>query len=109
MAAISQRKCSGGRIFVIITEIITKLVVPRNYFVIISARMVVENLKFYFQCWASLHMVLSEFRAVHVVHIFIYSFSLKSSLPRAAKGVGHSLRAAGARTIAIANGVIMLL
>ena len=35
-----QRKSSGGIIFVIITKIITKENVPRNYFVIISARMV---------------------------------------------------------------------
>ena len=35
-----QRKSSGGILFVIITKIITKEIVPRNYFVIISARMV---------------------------------------------------------------------
>ena len=40
MAATLQRKSSGGNIFVIITKIITKEMVPRNYFVIISARMV---------------------------------------------------------------------
>ena len=40
MAATLQRKSSGGTIFVIITKIITKEIVPRNYFVIISARMV---------------------------------------------------------------------
>ena len=40
MAATLQRKSSGGIIFVIITKIITKENVPRNYFVIISARMV---------------------------------------------------------------------
>ena len=39
-AATLQRKCSGGINFVIITKIITKIIVPRNYFVIISARMV---------------------------------------------------------------------
>ena len=39
VASTLQRKCSGGMIFVIITEI-TKVIVPRNYFVIISARMV---------------------------------------------------------------------
>ena len=32
VAATLQRKCSGGIIFVIITKIITKIVVPRNYF-----------------------------------------------------------------------------
>ena len=40
VAATLQRKCSGGIIFVIITKIITKIIVPSNYFVIISARMV---------------------------------------------------------------------
>ena len=40
MAAKLQRKSSGGIIFVIITKIITKDIVPRNYVVIISARMV---------------------------------------------------------------------
>ena len=40
MEATLQRKSSGGIIFVIITKIITKENVPRNYFVIISARMV---------------------------------------------------------------------
>ena len=40
VAATLQRKSSGGIIFVIITKIITKETVPRNYFVIISARMV---------------------------------------------------------------------
>ena len=40
MAATLQRKSSGGIIFVIITKIITKENVLRNYFVIISARMV---------------------------------------------------------------------
>ena len=35
MAATLQRKSSGGIIFVIITKIITKEIVPRNYFVII--------------------------------------------------------------------------
>ena len=43
MAATLQRKSSGGIIFVIITKIITKEIVPRNYFVIISARMVVAH------------------------------------------------------------------
>ena len=40
MAATLQRKSSGGIIFVIITKITTKIIVPRNYFVIISAMMV---------------------------------------------------------------------
>ena len=44
MAATLQRKCSGGINFVIITKIITKIIVPRNYFVIISARRVYEEL-----------------------------------------------------------------
>ena len=43
MAATLQRKSSGGIIFVIITKIITKQIVPGNYFVIISARMVVSH------------------------------------------------------------------
>ena len=42
VAATLQRKCSGGIHFVIITKIITKIIVPRNYFVTISARMVTE-------------------------------------------------------------------
>ena len=42
VAATLQRKSSGGIIFVIITKIITKENVPRNYFVIISASMVHE-------------------------------------------------------------------
>ena len=45
MAATLQRKCSCGIILVIITKIITKIIVPRNYFVIISARMVDLDLK----------------------------------------------------------------
>ena len=40
MVATLQRKCSGGIVFVILTKIFTKIIVPRNYFVIISARMV---------------------------------------------------------------------
>ena len=40
MATTLQRKSSGRIILVIITKIITKENVPRNYFVIISARMV---------------------------------------------------------------------
>ena len=40
MAATLQRKSSGGIIFVTVTKIITKVNVPRNYFVITSARMV---------------------------------------------------------------------
>ena len=43
MAATLQRKCSGEIIFVIITKIITKIV-PRNYFVIVSARMVQSSI-----------------------------------------------------------------
>ena len=39
MAATLQRKCSGGIILVIVTKIITKIIVPRNYFAITSARM----------------------------------------------------------------------
>ena len=41
VAATLQRKCSGGINFVIITKTITKINVPKNYFVIISARMVI--------------------------------------------------------------------
>ena len=41
MAATLQRKSSGGIIFVIITKKITKIIVSGNYFVIISARMVI--------------------------------------------------------------------
>ena len=45
MAATLQRKCSGEIIiFVIITKIITKISVARNFFVIVSARMVPEDL-----------------------------------------------------------------
>ena len=40
MAATLQRKYSGQIIFVIITKIITKENVPKDYFVMISARMV---------------------------------------------------------------------
>ena len=40
MAALLQRKSSGGISFVIIRKFITEENVPRNYFVIISARMV---------------------------------------------------------------------
>ena len=40
MAATLQSKCSGGIIFVMITKIITKITVPRIFFVIVSARMV---------------------------------------------------------------------
>ena len=40
MAAALQRKCSGGISFVTITKIITKIIVPRNYCIIISASMV---------------------------------------------------------------------
>ena len=45
LAATLQRQCFGGIIFVIITKIITKTIVPRNYFVIISARMVCVSLR----------------------------------------------------------------
>ena len=38
---IAKGKCSGRIVFVIITKIITELIVSWNYFVIISARMVV--------------------------------------------------------------------
>ena len=40
MAATLQRKCCGVIIYVISTKIITKIIVPRNYFVIVMARMV---------------------------------------------------------------------
>ena len=40
VAATLQRKSFGGIIFVIITKKITKIIVPGNYFVIMSARMV---------------------------------------------------------------------
>ena len=40
VAATLQRKCSGGVNCTIIAQIITKIIVPMNYFVIISARMV---------------------------------------------------------------------
>ena len=40
MAATLQRKCSGGIIFVIITKITTEIIVPWNYFVIVSAKVV---------------------------------------------------------------------
>ena len=41
MAATLQRTLSGGIILIKITNMITKENVPRNWFVIISARMVV--------------------------------------------------------------------
>ena len=47
MAATLQRKSSGGTIFVINTEKITKENVPRNYFVIFSARMVQSTSDFW--------------------------------------------------------------
>ena len=37
-AATLQRECSGGVVFVIITKIITKIIVPRNCLVIVLAR-----------------------------------------------------------------------
>ena len=40
VVATLQRKCSSGFIFVIITKIATKAIIPRIYFIIISARMV---------------------------------------------------------------------
>ena len=40
MAATLQRIFSGVIMFVIITKIITKIIVPRNCFVIISARVI---------------------------------------------------------------------
>ena len=43
MAATLQRKSFGGIVFVIIPKKITKIIVPRNYFVIILARMVFLN------------------------------------------------------------------
>ena len=43
VAATLQRKSSGRNIFVIITKIITKENVPKNYFVIVSARMVLAE------------------------------------------------------------------
>ena len=41
MAATLQSKCCGDILFVIITKIITQVIVPGDYFVIISARMIV--------------------------------------------------------------------
>ena len=43
MAATLQRKSSGQTNSVIVTKDITKGIVPRNYFVIISARMVINR------------------------------------------------------------------
>ena len=43
VAATLQRKSFGGIISVIITKIISKIIVPRNYFVIVSARMVIRT------------------------------------------------------------------
>ena len=43
MAATLQRKCSSGILSVIISKVIRKGNVPRNYFVVISARMVVAR------------------------------------------------------------------
>ena len=45
VAATLQRKSFGGILFVIITKKITKIIVPRNYFVIILARMVPPGTK----------------------------------------------------------------
>ena len=42
MAATLQRKSSGGIIFVLLTKTITKINVARTYFVMISARMVLD-------------------------------------------------------------------
>ena len=44
MAATLQRKCSGAINFVInAAKIITKIIVTKNHFVIVSARMVVSH------------------------------------------------------------------
>ena len=43
VAATLQRKCLGGIVFAIITKIVTTLIVPRNYFAIILARMVCNS------------------------------------------------------------------
>ena len=45
VTAILHRKCSSRISSVIITKITTKIIVPRNYFVIISARMVRPTLQ----------------------------------------------------------------
>ena len=54
VAVTLERKCSGGISFVIITKIITIIIVPRNYFVIISARMVHLRLHFSSRPWRTL-------------------------------------------------------
>ena len=42
-AATLQRKWSGGIILVIVTKSITKIIVPRNYFVVVSARILEDR------------------------------------------------------------------
>ena len=53
VAATLRRKCSGGIIFVITIKIITKVIVPRNYFVIISARMVFGSGRGFLPRWVA--------------------------------------------------------
>ena len=77
VAATLQRKSSGGIIFVIITKIITKENVPRNYFVIISARMVNRFCQF-----------LLKFRRVTIRGANFLREALRGNLPlRGLRGV----------------------
>ena len=88
MAATLQRKCSGGINFVIITKIITKITVPRNYFVMITARMVC--LPCVSQCfWESTggwgqqncpQKVPSRQKSIHAAACFLGDFSRCSHL-----------------------------
>ena len=75
MAATLQRKSSGGIIFVIDTKIITKENVPRNYFVIFSARMVSYQRVFTLICWRE-HWFLKHCLAIS-------SCGLSASIARA--------------------------
>ena len=47
VAAALQRRCTGGINCLTITKTITKIIVPRNYLVIISARMVHRLIELY--------------------------------------------------------------
>ena len=61
MLATMQRKCSGGINSVLITKIIAKMNVPKNYFVIVSARMVVRMGSFLWRGEPQLHPHLGFF------------------------------------------------
>ena len=81
VAATLQRKSSGGIIFVIITKIITKENVPRNYFVIISARMVSVLLFLFFLSYSVAGQALTWKRLCGILPWSSHRLGRRTSMP----------------------------